>query len=84
MPPKDLLERSKGKDEFFLEDGAFSPKILELPSTPRTFEDLKTNHTDVDEKERAQFLEFLRRMLQWRPEDRSLPKELLKDPWMKA
>lgn len=28
------------------------------------------------------FLRFLRRMLQWRPEDRATAKELQKDPWL--
>jgi serine/threonine-protein kinase SRPK3 len=28
------------------------------------------------------FLEFVRKMLQWLPEQRKQPSELLKDPWL--
>ena len=33
------------------------------------------------ENKRA-FLVFVRRMLQWRPEDRATARELLEDPWL--
>jgi serine/threonine protein kinase len=32
----------------------------------------------------ALFLRFMRRMLQWRPEDRASAKELLSDPWLRS
>jgi serine/threonine protein kinase len=32
-------------------------------------------------EEKRMFLAFLRKMLQWRPEDRQTAKELLTDPW---
>ena len=32
--------------------------------------------------EKTQFLAFMRRMLQWRPEDRASAKDLMEDPWL--
>lgn len=36
----------------------------------------------LDGEEKAQFLSFISRMLQWRPEDRASARELLEDPWL--
>jgi hypothetical protein len=33
-------------------------------------------------RNKAIFLEFIRRMLSWRPEDRKTAAKLLKDPWL--
>lgn len=33
-------------------------------------------------EDKEPFLAFLRKMLQWRPEDRQTAKELLTDPWL--
>ena len=33
-------------------------------------------------RNKAMFLEFVRGMLAWRPEDRKTAAELLKDPWL--
>jgi len=30
------------------------------------------------------FIEFIRRMIKWHPEERSTAKELLQDPWLYA
>lgn len=30
------------------------------------------------------FIEFVRRMIKWHPEERSTAKELLQDPWLYA
>lgn len=42
------------------------------------FEDLLTQ---IEDEERMLFLNFIKRMLCWRPEDRSSAGELLSDPW---
>jgi serine/threonine protein kinase len=34
------------------------------------------------EKEKEKFLDFIRSMLRWRPEDRKSATKLLKHPWM--
>lgn len=38
---------------------------------------------DNDEDKRL-FIEFVQRMIKWRPEERSTAKELLQDPWLYA
>ncbi|KAL2800487.1 CMGC protein kinase [Aspergillus keveii] len=35
-----------------------------------------------DKKDKEMFMDFMRGMLQWRPEDRKTAKELLQDPWL--
>ena len=36
----------------------------------------------LDYEEKAKFLAFIKRTLQWRPEDRASAAELLQDPWI--
>lgn len=36
-----------------------------------------------DDAEKAAFLNFVKGMLQWRPEDRKTAKELYNDPWLR-
>ena len=40
--------------------------------------------TQLQGDERAAFIGFVRSMLQWRPEDRKTPRELLDDPWLRG
>ena len=46
---------------------------------PTTFEKSE-EYLEGDNK--AAFLRFMRKMIQWRPEDRQTAKELLKDDWL--
>lgn len=45
--------------------------------------DLEDDEENLDGDEKVRFLAFLRKMLQWRPEDRATTRELLDDPWLK-
>ena len=47
--------------------------------TPTTLEDIETR---LIGQEKASFINFLRTMLQWLPEERKTAKELLQDPWL--
>lgn len=40
--------------------------------------------TSMDGEEKVLFLQFVRRMLKWLPEDRASARELLEDPWMQS
>jgi hypothetical protein len=51
----------------------------EIPETS-----LEEETTNVEGAEKIDFLRFLRRILQWRPEDRPTAEELLLDPWVKG
>jgi serine/threonine-protein kinase SRPK3 len=47
-------------------------------------EDLESAERHVKGEEKAQFLDFARKMLKWKPEERSSAKELLEDPWLNS
>lgn len=44
---------------------------------------LETSETNLEEGEnKVLFLKFMRKMLQWVPEERQSAKELMQDPWL--
>jgi len=43
---------------------------------------LEESERFLDGESKKQFLEFMRSMLQWLPEERKTAEELLKDPWL--
>jgi len=43
---------------------------------------LERSEEFLEGKNKEMFLDFMRGMLQWRPEDRKTAKELLEDPWL--
>jgi len=45
---------------------------------------LDRSEENLEGKRKEEFLEFIRGMLQWRPEDRKTAKQLLDDPWLKT
>jgi serine/threonine protein kinase len=38
--------------------------------------------TNLEGEDKERFLQFMRKMLQWEPAQRSTTKELLQDPWL--
>ncbi|PYI02933.1 protein kinase [Aspergillus sclerotiicarbonarius CBS 121057] len=77
-PPKDMLQRSEYATNFFDNEGNWK-STTEIP--PVSLEKLEGN---LQGTHQDQFLCFLRKMIQWRPEDRASAKELLSDPWLKS
>ncbi|KAE8322327.1 kinase-like domain-containing protein [Aspergillus sergii] len=77
-PPKGMLRNSEYATQFFDTDGNWIG-TAEIPSI--SMETLEDNLRDT---EQSLFLCFMRKMLQWRPEDRASAKELLADPWLKS
>jgi serine/threonine-protein kinase SRPK3 len=43
---------------------------------------LEDREKNLDGEDKASFLRFMRRMLQWEPEKRSSARELLDDEWI--
>lgn len=43
---------------------------------------LEAESTALEGEPKAEFLRFLKRMLQWDPDKRASARELLKDPWL--
>ncbi|POR37771.1 Serine/threonine protein kinase, putative [Tolypocladium paradoxum] len=76
-PPGDLLERSDVVDEYFDQNGKLK-EGTEMPTSLEQEEEVLSGQEKVD------FLSFLRKMLQWRPEDRMSARQLMNDPWLKV
>ncbi|GAB1316567.1 Serine/threonine-protein kinase SRPK [Madurella fahalii] len=78
-PPLDLIKRGKRSPEFFTPDGHWNAGIP-IPEGMS----LEASEENLDGKEKAEFLRFIRSMLQWRPEDRKTARELLEDRWLNS
>ncbi|KAM3468119.1 hypothetical protein MY5147_008259 [Beauveria neobassiana] len=76
-PPKDILTRGRLASKFFSDQSTYAAGI-DLPIST-SLEEQETLLTGDDKK---QFLEFMRKMLQWSPEQRSTAKELFQDAWL--
>ncbi|PKY06200.1 kinase-like protein [Aspergillus campestris IBT 28561] len=75
-PPKELLDKGK-RTPCFYKAGALNGPTVE--PTNFNFENLLTT---VRGEDKRMFIEFVKRMLRWRPEERSTARELLQDPWL--
>ncbi|KAL8910112.1 MAG: hypothetical protein Q9171_004573 [Xanthocarpia ochracea] len=76
-PPPELLKRGKRSAEFFDDDGQWRGGI---PIPDRT--SLEDSEESLEGGNKEAFLRFMRKMIQWRPEDRQTAKELLEDDWL--
>ncbi|OAA49226.1 transcriptional activator xlnR [Cordyceps fumosorosea ARSEF 2679] len=74
-PPPDLVARGRLSYKYFA-DGEFQGSPLHMS----TLEQRETTLDDAEDK--ADFLRFMRRMLQWGPEKRSSAKSLARDDWI--
>ncbi|KAJ7018671.1 hypothetical protein C8F04DRAFT_1214542 [Mycena alexandri] len=65
----------------FVAQGALSYKFFsnQVPP-PVSLEQLETNLEGTD---RELFLQLMSKMLQWKPQNRLTPKQLVEDPWLK-
>ena len=97
-PPLDFIERGKRSSEFFSDDGPHISRSTRLTLFEDLGSNLylgewmadvqlATNALEDSEgflegKEKELFLDFMRGMLQWRPEDRKTARQLLQDPWL--
>ncbi|KAL8856069.1 MAG: hypothetical protein Q9178_007325 [Gyalolechia marmorata] len=76
-PPPELLKRGKRSAEFFDDDGQWRAGI---PIPDR--KSLEDSEESLEGGNKEAFLRFMRKMIQWRPEDRQTAKELLEDDWL--
>lgn len=91
-PPLDLLKRGRRVDEFFDEKGISTPSTVLKVAYPKfdvgnfiaevavPDNSLEGSEERLEGDNKKAFLEFMRSMLQWRPEDRKTAKDLLQDP----
>ena len=75
-PPLDYLQRTKSSWEYFKADGTWKATAL-VPNIS-----LETMERRLSGDNKARFLNFIRKMLQWLPERRHTAKQLLEDPWL--
>ncbi|CAN9470182.1 unnamed protein product [Alternaria alternata] len=93
-PPIDMLKRGARSKEFFDDEGENAlprhrVKLTEVLSGNWVAEidipeglTLETSEENLHGEKKEEFLQFVRCMLQWRPEDRLTAKGLLEHPWM--
>ncbi|KAJ8488921.1 hypothetical protein ONZ51_g3246 [Trametes cubensis] len=79
-PPVDFLKRSETEEpwKYFDAQGNWTGAV-DLPK-----DSLELSEQRLQGENKAHFLRFVRRMVAWRPEDRSPAHELLEDPWLQA
>jgi serine/threonine protein kinase len=63
---------------FFNSEGEFMHKDL-IPTDVK----LEDSVVSLEGEDKRLFLDFIKKMLQWLPEDRKTAKELLEDPWLR-
>ncbi|EEQ28042.1 putative non-specific serine/threonine protein kinase [Microsporum canis] len=77
-PPKEFLLRSETAEQCFDMEGNWKGGMFEkVPEI--SLEGLETR---LEGREKSMFLNFIRSMLKWLPEERKTAKELLQDPWL--
>ncbi|KAL3477218.1 kinase-like domain-containing protein [Aspergillus californicus] len=76
-PPPDL-QRGKNTFRYFDDQGQFR-----FPDLVGKI-DLESMANDLDGDEKSLFIQFILRMLRWKPEDRASVDDLLSDPWFQS
>ncbi|EFE38488.1 hypothetical protein TRV_06817 [Trichophyton verrucosum HKI 0517] len=91
-PPLEFLKKSKESLKYWDENGDINLQLLNLCSNwklshmyPIPKQSLESSEIQLKGDEKKQFLEFMRKMLQWVPEDRADAQHLLfEDPWVRG
>ncbi|KAI9687374.1 MAG: hypothetical protein M1822_002417 [Bathelium mastoideum] len=77
-PPSKFVERSETTEQCFDSNGKWiADEHAHIP--PNKLDDMETRLHGEDKR---LFLQFIRSMLKWLPEERKTAKELLQDPWL--
>ena len=93
-PPLEYLKRSEKSKMFWDDDGIYTrPASQDLTKTligtwkgtvPIPETSLAKEESRLEGEEKALFLDFLRKMLQWKPEDRKGIRDIIEDEWLLA
>ncbi|KAB8670388.1 hypothetical protein FH972_026301 [Carpinus fangiana] len=76
-PPLDFLEHGQQAAQYFDDRGNFKfPDLIDSGC------ELQNQPMSISGAEKEEFLNFIKKMLCWRPTDRSTAAELLSDPWL--
>ncbi|KAK0712428.1 kinase-like protein [Lasiosphaeria miniovina] len=79
-PPREFLSKSKACEKFWDKDGTWKHATVKVP-TERTMESLQKALKGNDA---VVFMNFIRKVLCWLPQQRPSVLELLEDPWVKG
>ena len=91
-PPLELLKKGKRTAQFSSENGESCPTRTplfanlasqwrgEIPVPEPT--SLEKSEENLEGSNKEAFLQFMRKMVQWRPEDRQTASQLLEDDWL--
>ncbi|KAH7317827.1 kinase-like domain-containing protein [Rhexocercosporidium sp. MPI-PUGE-AT-0058] len=77
-PPLDLLQKGVRSSEFFDDEGKW---IAEMPIEKER--GLESFESRLEGENKKMFLQMMKGMLAWRPEDRKTAKQMLDEPWLK-
>ncbi|CAK42518.1 hypothetical protein CBS63078_6248 [Aspergillus niger] len=77
-PPKEMIQNNDYASQFFDDEGNWKG-ATEIP--PVSLENLEEI---LEGESRQLFLQFLRKMLKWKPEERESARDLLDDPWLRS
>ena len=78
LPPLDYLRRTETSWEYF-DDGSNWKGAVQIPDTS-----LEGSEEQLNGQNKALFLDLLRKMLQWVPEERQTAKQLLDHSWLRT
>ncbi|KAK4989742.1 hypothetical protein LTR66_006998 [Elasticomyces elasticus] len=76
-PPVEFLQRSKLSHYCWDEEGNWVNRVASIPDFS-----LEQSEENLEGSDKKMFLEFVRSMLRWVPEERKTARELLLDPWL--
>ena len=77
-PPLDYLQRTETSWEYFDRAGNWKGAV-EVPDIS-----LEDSEEQLAGEDKALFLDFMMKMLQWRPEKRQTAKQLLRHSWLRT
>jgi serine/threonine-protein kinase SRPK3 len=94
-PPLDFLQRSEKSKQYWDDDGNFNTLLPDDPiltchpdewigQVPIPEKSLESSEARLQGEEKESFLDFMRTMLQWKPEDRSTIEGVLREEWFLA
>ncbi|CAG7991154.1 unnamed protein product [Penicillium salamii] len=75
--PKDFVRHGKRTSMFYTAAGTLKREDL----VPSNFS-FESTISKFDGEEKRMFISFVKRMIKWKPEERSTAAELLQDPWL--
>ncbi|KAJ5159177.1 uncharacterized protein N7500_008828 [Penicillium coprophilum] len=78
-PPPGFIEPDTDSAKYFDQDGNWIDEDCEVH--PTSFEDLEKH---LEGKDKEMFLDLMKGMITWRPEDRKTARELIEHPWLQG